>query len=85
LDEDVANALLNVYSKDQGIVVDMRKFGAGETFDLEVYTATGVLITRDNVISGYKKEIKVQGSSGVLICKLKGANGLILSKKVFVQ
>jgi hypothetical protein len=84
LDEDVANALLNVYSKDQDIVVDMRKFGAGETFDLEVYTATGMLITRDRVISGYTKEIEVQ-ARGVLICTLKGADGLTLSKKVFVQ
>lgn len=84
LDENVANALLNVYSRDQSIVVDMRKFGAGEVFNLEVYTVAGQLVLSDQAMSGYTKELKIE-TTGVYICTLQGKDGLTLSKKVFVQ
>lgn len=84
LDETSANALLNVYSEDHAIVIDMRKFGAGEIFDLEIYTVTGQLIISDQAMSGYTHELKVK-TGGFYICTLKGKNGLTLSKKVFVD
>lgn len=84
LDEKTANALLNVYSADQSIVIDMRKFGAGEEFNLKIYTITGQLILSDQAISGYIKELKVE-TGGVYICTLQGKDGLTLSKKVFVE
>lgn len=84
LDENVANELLNVYSNDENIVIDMRKFGAGDKFELEVYTVTGQLVLTDQIVSGYTKEVNIE-TGGVYICTLKGANGLTLSKKVFVQ
>lgn len=84
LDENIANSLLNVYSGDQSIVIDMRKFGAGEVFNLEVYTVAGQLVISDQAISGYTKELKIE-TGGVYICTLRGKDGLTLSKKVFVQ
>lgn len=84
LDENVANHLLSVYAADKTIVVDMRKFGAGEKFDLEVYNLSGQLILSDQMISGYTKEIKME-NVGVYICRLQSKDGLTLSKKVVVQ
>lgn len=84
LDENVANALLNVYSIDQTIVVDMRKFGAGELFNLDIFNVAGQLIVSSQATSGYTKEIQVK-TSGVYICTLLGKDGLTLSKKVFVD
>jgi len=84
LDENIANDLLNVYARDQHIVIDMRKFGAGEVFDLEIYSVIGQLILSDQAISGYTKELRVE-TGGVYICTLKGKDGLILTKKVFVE
>jgi len=84
LDENVANALLKVYSSENIIRVDMRKFGAGEIFDLEIYAISGKLILSDQVISGYTKEFTMK-TSGIYICKLQGKDGLQMSKKVFVQ
>ena len=84
LDENIANALLNVYSRDQSIVIDMRKFGAGEVFNVEVYTVAGQLVLSNQAISGYTKELKI-GTTGMYICTLQSKDGLTLSKKVFVQ
>jgi hypothetical protein len=84
LDENVANELLKVYANENIINVDMRKFGAGEVFDLEIYSLSGKLILNDQVISGYNKEFTMK-TGGVYICKLQGKDGLQLSKKVFVQ
>lgn len=84
LDENIAKNLLHVYSRDQSIVIDMRSFGAGEEFHLEIYTVTGQLILSDKAISGYTKEIKME-TSGVYICTLRGSAGLTLSKKVVVK
>lgn len=84
LDEDIANGLLNVYSRDQSIVVDMRKFGAGEVFDIEIHTVTGQLVLSDQIISGFTKELTIE-TGGIYICTLHGGDGLTLSKKVFVQ
>ena len=84
LDESMANALLNVYSTDKTIVVDMRKFGAGEVFNLEVYNVAGQLILSDQAISGYTKELKIK-TAGIYICTLRAKDGLTLSKKVFVN
>lgn len=84
LDENVANALLRVYSSENIINVDMRKFGAGEVFDLEIYSISGKLIISDQVVSGYTKEFPMK-MGGIYICKLQGKDGLEMSKKVFVQ
>ncbi len=84
LDENTANDLLNVYSRDHNIVVDMRKFGAGDVFDLEIHTVTGQLILSDQAISGYTKELVIE-TAGIYICTLQGKDGLTLSKKVIVQ
>jgi hypothetical protein len=84
LDENVANELLKVYSSENTIFIDMRKFGAGEVFDLEIYSVSGKLILSDQVISGYTKEF-VMNTSAVYICKLQGKDGLQMTKKVFVQ
>jgi hypothetical protein len=84
LDENIANELLKVYSSENTIFVDMRKFGAGEVFDLEIYSVSGKLILIDQVISGYTKEF-VMNTSGVYICKLQGKDRLQMSQKVFVN
>ena len=84
LDERVANQLLSVYSADKTITVDMRKFGAGEKFNLEIYSISGQLIISDQMLSGYTKEIKMN-DTGVYICRLQSNDGLTLSKKVLVQ
>jgi hypothetical protein len=84
LDENVANALLKVYSSENTITIDMRKFGAGEVFELEVYSVSGKLIHNEQVISGYTKDISIE-TSGIYICKLQGKDGLQMAKKVFVQ
>jgi hypothetical protein len=84
LNEEVANNLLSVYTADRNIVVDLRKFGAGEQFDLEIYSISGQLVRSDITISGYTKEFKME-NSGVYICKLQSKDGLTMTKKVVVQ
>lgn len=84
LDENVANALLSAYSNENNIIVDMRKFGAGEEFDLEIYSVSGQMIIQDKIISGNTGSWAIK-NSGVYICTLQSKDGLKMSKKVFVQ
>ena len=84
IDETFANTLLTIYSLDENIVIDLSKFGAGELFDLEIYSANGQLIISDSMMSGGINEWKMN-ESGLFICKLRSQNGLILTKKIIVQ
>lgn len=84
LDERVAEQLLSVYSVDKTITIDMRKFGAGEKFNVEVYSISGQVLISDQMLSGYTKEIKMT-DTGVYICRLQSKDGLTLSKKILVQ
>lgn len=84
IDEDLANDLLSVYSRDHSIIVNLKKFGAGEKFDLSIYSISGQLLIQDNIISGSSKNWKVD-KSGMYICTLESKDGLILTKKVVVK
>lgn len=84
IDEVFANKLLTVYSINKNIVIDLSKFGAGEHFDLEIYSLNGQRIVSDSMISGNVNEWNVN-DSGVYICKLQSKDGLVLTKKVIVQ
>lgn len=84
LDENVANALLKAYSVEKNIIVDLRKFGAGEEFNLEIYSVSGQLVLSDKIISGNTGTWAIK-DSGIYICKLQSKDGLKMTKKVFVQ
>lgn len=84
LDENVANALLSAYSTENNIIVDMRKFGAGEKFTIEIYSVSGQLIVQDQIISGSTGSWTIK-DSGVYICNLQSKDGLKMAKKVFVK
>jgi hypothetical protein len=84
INEDLANKLLHVYSYDHNVVVNLSKFGAGEIFDIEIYSNSGQLVVKDTIISGGIKEWNLN-TSGVFICKLQSKDGLLLTKKIVVQ
>lgn len=83
IDETFAQSLLNVYAENNSINIDLRKFGAGENFDLSIYSLTGQLILSDNITSGYTESWNME-NSGMYICRLETKDGLILTKKVVI-
>lgn len=84
LDENVANAILSAYSINKDIIIDLRKFGAGEVFNVEIYTISGQLVVSDQMISGDTDTWQME-DGGIYICKLQSKDGLNMTKKVFVQ
>jgi len=84
INEELASNLLNVYSSDNQISVDLKKFSRGETMNLEIYSVSGQLIITDQILSGNEKSFYVE-ESGIYICKLQDKEGLVLTKKVVVK
>jgi hypothetical protein len=84
IDENFANSLLSAYAIDNEIIIDLRKFGAGEVFNVEIYSTSGQLVVSDKMVSGNTDKWKIE-DTGVYICKLHSKDGLTLTKKVFVQ
>ena len=84
LSEVQANHLLITYAREGQLFVDMRKFGAGSHYVVDVFDSQGRLVQSGNCTSGYSTSFFME-ESGIYIVKLEGPEGSRMTKKVFVD
>jgi len=84
IDEELAEALLKTYGKEQIIVADLTRFSLGTNFNLAVYDLTGKQIRQQSIESGSRYEIN-GFKPGVYILSFHSNDGLVITKKVVVR